>query len=99
MAESSRTKCTSTVYVKKVGRPPKNRRKQPHEVMGKFGPKMFKHGTVITCSYCGTEGHNRCGCKLRKAGIRPELQPQNKPNVDHGQEGESAEGFEEPVTS
>ena len=32
---------------KKVSRPPKNRRKQPHEVMGKFGPKMSKHGTVI----------------------------------------------------
>ena len=67
--------------------------------MGKFGPKMSKHGTVITCSYYGTEGHNRCGCKLSKARIRPELQPQNKPNVDHGQEGGSAEGFEEPVTS
>ena len=87
------------VYEKKVGRPPKNRRKQPHEVMGKFGPKMSKHGTVITCSYCGTEGHNRGGCKLRKAGIRPELQPQNNPNMDHGQEGGSAEGFEAPVTS
>jgi hypothetical protein len=35
------------VYEKKVGRPPKNRRKQPHEVEGKFSPKMSKHGTII----------------------------------------------------
>jgi len=87
------------VYEKKVGRPPKNRRKQPHEVMGKFGPKMSKHGTVITCSYCGIEGHNRGGCKLRKAGIRPEQHPESNPNMERDQEGGSSDGYEEPVTS
>ena len=61
------------VYEKKVGRPAKNRRKQPQEVEGKYGPKMSKHGTIITCSYCGDQGHNRGGCSMRKAGSRPKL--------------------------
>jgi hypothetical protein len=38
------------VYEKKVGRPPKSRKKQPHEVQGKHGPKLSRHGTIITCS-------------------------------------------------
>jgi hypothetical protein len=87
------------VYEKKVGRPPNNRRKQPHEVMDKFVPKMSKHGTAITCSYCGTEGHNMCGCKLRKARIRPEQQPERNPIMDDAQEGGSSARYEEPVTS
>lgn len=67
------------VYEKKVGRPPKNRRKQPQEVEGQYGPKMSKHGTIITCSYCGTQGHNRAGCDMRKVGMRPKLQTQRNP--------------------
>jgi hypothetical protein len=66
------------VYEKKVGRPPKNRRKQPHEVEGKFGPKMSKHGTVITCGFCGEEGHNRGGCGKRKSGSIPIVPPQEQ---------------------
>lgn len=77
------------VYEKKVGRPPKNRRKQPHEVEGKFGPKMSKHGTIINCSYCGTEGHNRAGCEMRKAGIRPKLQTVRNPTVPFHSEEEA----------
>lgn len=34
------------VYEKKVGRPTKSRRKAPHEVQGRHGPKISKHGIV-----------------------------------------------------
>jgi hypothetical protein len=41
-------------YVKKVGRPAKNRRKQPEEKETKNGvKKMSKNGVIIHCSYCG----------------------------------------------
>ena len=43
------------VYEKKVGRPPKSRRKQPHEVQGGHGPKMSKHSVIIKCGYCKVE--------------------------------------------
>lgn len=65
-----------SVYEKKVGRPRKNRRKQPQVVEGQHGPKMSKHGTIITCSYCGTQGHNRACCDMRKVEMRPKLQAQ-----------------------
>ena len=35
------------LYEKKVGRPPKSRKKQPHEVQGKNGPKFSKHGVTV----------------------------------------------------
>jgi hypothetical protein len=54
------------LYEKKVGRPPKNRRKQPVELEGTSGTKMSKHGMQMTCSYCGDQGHNKGGCQLRK---------------------------------
>jgi hypothetical protein len=75
------------VYEKKVGRPPKSRRKQPYEVDG----RLSKHGVIITCGYCGDQGHNRGGCALRKAGIRPKMQPQRNPSHqpdEHQQEQE-----------
>ena len=59
------------IYEKKVGRPPKSRRKQPHEIQTSQGPKLSRHGIVITCSWCGKENHNRVGCSLRKLGIKP----------------------------
>ena len=59
------------IYEKKVGRPPKSRRKQPHEIQTSQGPKLSRHGIVITCSWCGKENHNRAGCSLRKLGIKP----------------------------
>lgn len=87
------------VYEKKVGKPPKNRRKQPHEVEDKYGPKMSKHGTIINCSCCGGMGHNRGGCELRKAGIRPKLQHQRNTSVPTQDLFEGEYGNEEAVIS
>jgi hypothetical protein len=64
------------VYEKKVGTPPKSRRKAPHEVQGKHGLKMSKHGVEMHCKYCNEPGHNQRGCKLKKTGLRPTQQPQ-----------------------
>ncbi|KAL6615789.1 hypothetical protein ACP70R_038059 [Stipagrostis hirtigluma subsp. patula] len=66
------------VYEKKVGRPPKSRRKQPFERQGKNGPTMSRHGIVITCSCCGVTGHNSAGCEMKKAGIKPKLPTQRR---------------------
>ncbi|XP_066160352.1 uncharacterized protein [Oryza sativa Japonica Group] len=60
------------VYEKKVGRPKKSRRKAPHEVQGKNGPKLSKHGVIIHCKHCGEENHNSGGCNLKKQGISSE---------------------------
>jgi len=49
------------VYEKKVGRPPKSRRKQPQEVQGKNGPRLSRHGVVIHCKYCSDANHNSSG--------------------------------------
>jgi hypothetical protein len=60
------------LFVKKVGRPQKNRRQQPEEKEGKNGEKkMSKHGAVIHCSYCGEKGHNKGGCVDWKLGLVP----------------------------
>ncbi|KAJ1254013.1 hypothetical protein BS78_K134100 [Paspalum vaginatum] len=56
-------------YEKKVGRPPKSRRKQPSEVQGKYGPKLSKHGLVMHCKHCSEANHNSGGCKLKKMGF------------------------------
>jgi hypothetical protein len=59
-------------YEKKVGRPKKNRRKQPEEIQSKKGGAvMTKHGVVIQCSHCGKRGHNKGGCEWNKAGLPP----------------------------
>ena len=60
------------VYEKKVGRPPKSRRKQPQEVQGKNGPMLSRHGVVIHCKYCSDANHNSTGCKLKKMGFSSE---------------------------
>lgn len=57
------------VYEKKVGRPPKSRKKQPHEIQGKNGPKLSKHGVTIHCGHCSEPNHNQGGCELKKQGI------------------------------
>ena len=57
------------MYEKKVGRPPKSRKKQPHEVKGKNGPKFSKHGVIIHCSHCSEANHNRGGFKLKRMGF------------------------------
>ena len=59
-------------YEKKVGRPPKNRKKQPIEIETTQGTRLSRHGVSMTCSYCGNEGHNRSGCALRKSGLQPQ---------------------------
>ena len=70
------------VYEKKVGRPPKSRRKQPHEVQGKDGPKLSRHGVIITCSWCKGQHHNRAGCSLRKLGVNPIAHSNPNPVID-----------------
>ncbi|CAO2194395.1 unnamed protein product, partial [Urochloa humidicola] len=67
------------VYEKRPGRPPKARKKQPHEVQGTHGPKMSKHGVVMHCSWCKADDHNRATCEMRKAGIKPNPRPVSKP--------------------
>ena len=93
------TEVLPPVYEKKVGRPAKNRRKQPHEVEGKNGPKMSKHGTIITCSYCGGKGHNKGGCNLKKAGLRPKLLVQRGPNVQLEESIEKTQASGDPNVS
>jgi hypothetical protein len=83
-------------YVKKVGRPTKSRRKQPYEVDHRGGgKKMTRHGVIIHYGYCGEAGHNRGGCKYKKAGLPPPNAEQHvEQNVEqHIQE----EQPEEPV--
>lgn len=62
------------VYEKKVSRPRKCKRKQPHEVQGKSGPKMSKHSVIMHCRHCGPSTHNVRGCDLKKAGKRAKMQ-------------------------
>jgi hypothetical protein len=74
------------VYEKKIGRPPKSRRKQPHEVQGKNGPTMSRHGVVIHCSWCHEPHHNVKGCSMKKLGIRPKQPIRRQPppvDTDH----------------
>lgn len=58
-------------YEKKVGRSTKARKKGPHEVQGRNGPKLSRHGVVIHCSWCKSTEHNARTCALKKAGIKP----------------------------
>ena len=59
------------VYEKKVGRPKKSSRKQPHEVTGQEGSsKMTRHGVEMYCSHCKEAGHNTAGCSLKKKGLK-----------------------------
>lgn len=86
------------VYDKKVGRPPKSRKKQPHEVQGKFGPRLSKHGVSVTCSYCKVEGHNVRGCFLKKNELRPEDYVPNPIHVDDDDdENQPGMGEEQPA--
>ncbi|CAO2184319.1 unnamed protein product, partial [Urochloa humidicola] len=68
---------TPPVYEKKVGRPPKARKKQPQEIQGKYGPKLSKHGVVMHCSWCDSTEHNVRTCGFKKAGIKPDHAPDN----------------------
>lgn len=57
------------VYEKRVGRPPKARKKQAHEVPGKNGPRLSRHGVAMHCSHCKEAGHNSAGCNLKRMGF------------------------------
>ncbi|XP_048546812.1 uncharacterized protein LOC125525851 [Triticum urartu] len=48
-------------YVSMPGRPRKNDRRREEGEAPK-GNKMSKHGIKITCSMCGSKGHNKTGC-------------------------------------
>ena len=79
------------VFDKKVGRPPKSRKKQPQEVMGKYGPKLSKHGIIMHCSWCQSTEHNARTCELKKAGVRPTMAPvRNPPTMDVEEESKEA---------
>jgi cytochrome c peroxidase len=67
------------IYEKKIGRPSKSRRKQPHEIQGKNEPSMSRHGIIIHCSWCHEPHHNSKGCPLKKAGIRKQVRRQPTP--------------------
>uniref|UniRef100_K3ZE85 MULE transposase domain-containing protein n=1 Tax=Setaria italica TaxID=4555 RepID=K3ZE85_SETIT len=64
--------CYALPAEKKIGRSPRCRRKPPCEIQGTNGPKLSKHGVIITCSYCKQDNHNAKGCSIKKMGIRPE---------------------------
>jgi len=74
------------VYEKRIGRPPKARKKQAYEVQGRNGPKLTKHGSKMHCSWCKSPDHNVRACELKKAGISPSGIEEIPPIVtdDHG---------------
>ena len=79
-------------FVKKVGRPQKNRRQQPEEKEGKNGEKkMSKHGSVIHCGYCGVAGHNKGGCTDWKLGLVPKKKTKNYLRTEPDVEDEDLE--------
>ena len=67
-------------YEKKVGRPPKARRRAAHEVQGPNGPRLSKYGVIIHCSHCGQAGHNSASCAAKKAG-QPAVKKTKRPTV------------------
>jgi hypothetical protein len=60
------------VYEKRIGRPPKARKKQAHEVQGNNGPRLTRHGVTMHCGHCKGPGHNSAGCSLKKMGFSAE---------------------------
>ena len=50
------------LYTKVMGRPKKNRKKDPEEKKDKTGvKKLSKHGVTMHCSVCGAADHNKKG--------------------------------------
>ncbi|XBJ05567.1 hypothetical protein VPH35_024324 [Triticum aestivum] len=50
------------VYTKVMGRPRRNRKKDPEEKLDKEGgKKLTKHGVSMHCSICGAANHNKKG--------------------------------------
>ena len=58
------------IYERKVGRPAKNRRKQPEEIEDPNDEKkMSRHGRIMHCSHCGGSSHNRVAVITTKMGL------------------------------
>jgi len=97
----SATEIHPPMYEKKVGRPPKSRRKQPCEIQGPNGPRLSKHGITMTYTYCGETGHNKRGCALRKAGTKPEMVPKRTVGVVNVEDelGPSHMEYDEPIAA
>jgi len=89
------------VYEKKVGRPPKYRRKQSCEIQGPNGPRLSKHGIIMTCTYCGETGHSKRGCALGKVGTRPKIVPKRTACVINAEDepGPSHMEYDEPIAA
>jgi hypothetical protein len=51
--------CIPPLYTKTIGRPKKNRKKDPSEKNG----KLTKHGVTMHCSLCKSADHNKNGQK------------------------------------
>jgi hypothetical protein len=60
------------IYEKRIGRPPKARKKLAHEVQGNNGPRLSRHGVIIHCKHCKGAGHNSAGCRPKKDGFSAE---------------------------
>ena len=66
------------VYTKVMGRPRRNRKKDPEEkLMKEGGKKLTKHGVTMHCSLCGSAGHNKKGHKKWEETNRDAPQPKN----------------------
>ncbi|WVZ79267.1 hypothetical protein U9M48_026868 [Paspalum notatum var. saurae] len=70
------------IYEKKVGRPPKARRRAPYEVQGSNGPKLSKHGVEMHCSHCRGTGHNIATCQRKQDGF-PATELHDQQEVPH----------------
>ncbi|KAM0831591.1 hypothetical protein ACQ4PT_065432 [Festuca glaucescens] len=72
------------LYEKKVGRPNKNRRKNPEEIEG--GTRLSRAGVTEHCGYCKEPGHNRTGCPrlnaIREAEAAEQARREAEENVD-----------------
>lgn len=66
------------VYTKVMGRPRRNRKKDPEEkLMKEGGKKLTKHGVTMHCSLCGSADHNKKGHKKWEETTRDAPQPAN----------------------
>ena len=65
-----------TSYGKAPGRPKKKRRRSEDEIQQSKDKrkKLSCVGQINKCTFCGTQGHNKRSCKLRK-----EAEEQNQP--------------------
>ncbi|KAK9072120.1 hypothetical protein SSX86_008552 [Deinandra increscens subsp. villosa] len=60
-----------------LGRPKKNRKKDPHEDPKKPG-KLSKHGQLKACSICKSKAHNKRTCTLKDKPVEAPVEPTRK---------------------